>query len=527
VSPALTPAVYLTAVVLLGFAATLLRLPPLVGFLAAGFVLGACDVEHLGYVEVLGDLGVAVLLFTIGLKLDLRVLARREVIGTAVATTLVLGLASTALVGGLVACGLTADTVTPTGVACLGLALSFSSTVVVVKLLEERDDTRALYGRIAIGVLVVQDVLAVAYMTLAAGLTPSPWAAALVLLWPASRVLGRVLDRVSHGEMRTLFGIAMALLPGYLLFTLLGLDGDLGALLMGALLASHPAARELSASLFTIKELLLVSFFVSIGLDGSPGAGAVAVALALLGLLPLRALTYTVVVRVLGMRRRTCVLVGLAMTAYSEFALIVVAVAVRHGDLGEQWQAAACLALALSFVVSSVANRGPARLVRALTARIPHRCDHTLHPEEQPVDLAGVQTVVFGMGRVGRATYARLVADGESGVLGIDNDASKVERLGRAGLRVMEADATDQDFWERLDAVHATKAVLAMPEPGANLHVLEWLERSSFEGRVIAAARWDDEAAEMRRRGVDAVINAYDGLGAALAEAVEAVGARP
>ena len=174
-----------------------------------------------------------------------------------------------------------------------------------------------------------------------------------------------------------------------------------------------------------------------------------------------------------------------------------------------------------------MANRGPARLVRTLTARIPHRCDHTLHPEEQPVDLAGVQTVVFGMGRVGRATYTRLVADGESGVLGIDNDASKVERLGRAGLRVMEADATDQDFWERLDAVHATKAVLAMPEPGANLHVLEWLERSSFEGRVIAVARWDDEAAEMRRCGVDAVINAYDGLGAALAEAVETVGARP
>ena len=143
------------------------------------------------------------------------------------------------------------------------------------------------------------------------------------------------------------------------------------------------------------------------------------------------------------------------------------------------------------------------------------------------MDLAGVQTVVFGMGRVGRATYTRLVADGESGVLGIDNDASKVERLGRAGLRVMEADATDQDFWERLDAVHATKAVLAMPEPGANLHVLEWLERSSFEGRVIAVARWDDEAAEMRRCGVDAVINAYDGLGAALAEAVETVGARP
>ena len=132
-----------------------------------------------------------------------------------------------------------------------------------------------------------------------------------------------------------------------------------------------------------------------------------------------------------------------------------------------------------------------------------------------------MRTVVFGMGRVGRATYNRLYADGETGVLGIDSDASKVEALAERGFNILEADATDQEFWDRLDAVHATKAVLAMSDPGANVRILEWLNRSDFEGRVIAVATYDDEADALRRAGVDAVINLYDGLGDALARAVE------
>ena len=517
------PAIYLLAVVVLGFAATLLRLPPLVGFLAAGFVLGASDLPNLDFVQTLGDLGVAVLLFTIGLKLDPRVLARREVAGTAAIALVLLTTLSAALVVPLVLVGLWVDTVTPAGAVALCFALSFSSTVVVVKLLEDRDDAASLYGRIAIGVLVAQDIAAVAYMTFSSEEPPSPWALSLVALWPASGLFGKVLNRIDHREMRTLFGMSMALLPGYLLFDILGLDGDLGALIMGALLASHPAAKELSSALFTIKELLLVGFFLAIGMDGVPGAGAFVLAAALLLLLPVRALVYAVVVRLMRMRRRTSVMTGLAMTAYSEFALIVVSVAVRQKLLGGGWTAAVSLALALSFIASSIVNRRPAGLVRRMTGRIPHRPSSTLHPEERPLNLLGVRTVVFGMGRVGRATYNRLYADGETGVLGIDNDASKVETLAKQGYNILEADATDQEFWDRLDAVHTTKAVLAMSEPGANVRVLEWLNRSSFEGRVIAVAAFDDEAETMRRAGVDAVINMYDGLGDALAQAVEAL----
>ena len=333
----MVPAIYLLAVVVLGFTATILRLPPLVGFLLAGFILGASPVPNLEYVGVLGDLGVAVLLFTIGLKLDLRVLTRKEVTATALITMTVLSGLGSVIIGGLLLLGLQVDTVTPAGVAILGFALSFSSTVVVVKLLEERDDTGSLYGRIAIGVLVVQDIAAVLYMTLTSGQVPSLWALGLVLLWPASKVLGWVLDHIDHREMRTIFGISMALLPGYLLFDIVGIDGDLGALIMGALLASHPAAKELSGALFTIKELLLVGFFLAIGLDGVPGTGAFMLAAFLLLLLPLRGLVYTITVRIFGMRRRTSALAGLAMTAYSEFALIVVALCQLVVSRARRW----------------------------------------------------------------------------------------------------------------------------------------------------------------------------------------------
>lgn len=517
----MTPALYLLAVVVLGLAVTLLRLPPLVGFLAAGFVLNAAGVPHLGIVETFGDLGVAILLFMIGLKLDPRSLARKEVAGTAVATLLALTALGSAIIGGLVALGLRVDTISPAGIVVLGFALAFSSTVVVVKLLEDRNDAGSFYGRIAIGVLVVQDVAAVLYLTAITGETPSPWSVALVLLWPAARLFGRVLDRLDHREMRTLFGIAMALLPGHCLFELLRIDGDLGALLMGALLASHPASKELSSALFTTKELLLVGFFLTIGLHGVPGAGAFVLCAVLLALLPVRAVIYTLVVRMLRMRRRTSVMCGLAMTAYSEFALVVVAVSEDRHLLGRDWTSAVALALALSFVVSAIVNRRPAGLVRRLSGLLPHRAVHALHPEQQPLDLSDVRTVVFGMGRIGRATYTRLVADGESGVLGIDNDATKVEALAAQGYTVLEADATDQEFWERLDAVHATKAVLAMGEVGANVHVMEWLNRSTFDGQVLAVAGFDDEASTLLEAGVDAVVHMADGIGTALAEAVE------
>ncbi len=132
-----------------------------------------------------------ILLFTIGLKLDLRMLFRREVfLTTAINLAVILGL-TTGFLGLLSTIGvrmLMGEGGWQT-LALLGFALSFSSTVFVVQVLDERSESHSLYGRIAIGILVLQDVVAVAYLTaMSGGEPPSPWAFALVLLIP--RCLG-------------------------------------------------------------------------------------------------------------------------------------------------------------------------------------------------------------------------------------------------------------------------------------------------------------------------------------------------
>lgn len=173
--------------------------------------------------DVLADLGVTLLLFAICLKLDVRILLRREVWLTTSAhmvISIVLGSIALWLAGVAGAAMLSGQSMQT--IALLAFALSFSSTVFVVKVLEDRGESHALYGRVAVGILVMQDIIAVVFLTATSGHLPSPWALTLVGLWPLSRVLRTIWTRLGHGEMQSLFGIVMALVPGYALFTALG-----------------------------------------------------------------------------------------------------------------------------------------------------------------------------------------------------------------------------------------------------------------------------------------------------------------
>lgn len=224
-----TAATFLLVTTALGLGAHLFRLPPLVGFLVAGFVLHGAGFAEPVYLETVAELGVTLLLFGIGLKLDLRSLLRKEVWLTTFAHLLVSVAIAIGFLGALGGIGLSllADKDLGT-LALIGLALSFSSTVFVVKVLDGRSDQRALYGRIAIGVLIMQDLIAVAFVSVTADEPPSPWALALVLLVPGAWLLRKAWSRMGHGELQALFGIAVALGPGYALFDLVGLKGDLG-----------------------------------------------------------------------------------------------------------------------------------------------------------------------------------------------------------------------------------------------------------------------------------------------------------
>lgn len=512
--------VILVATLAAGLVAVQLRLPPLVGFLVAGFGLHAAGVPHLPAIDTLAELGVTLLLFGIGLRLNVRTLARREVWVTAAAhltaTTVV---ASTLLAGlALVGVGLATDAGWR-ALVLVGFALSFSSTVFVVKVLEERSAAQSTYGRTAIGILVIQDLAAVVFLTITQGELPSPWALLLVLLVPGAWLLRWTLGRLGHGEMQVLFGVVVALVPGFLLFETLGIKGDLGALVMGMLLAPHPRSGELSKMLFSVKELLLVGFFLSIGFTGLPSWENLAVAVLLVLLVPLKAAGFVLLLWWQGMRHRTSTLTGLSLANYSEFGLIVVAVAASANLVDDEWLVVLATAVALSFLLATGVN-GPGGTVSTwLCTRLPEQDPARLHVDDRPIDVGHARAVVLGMGRVGRAAYEQLEDVYGLTVVGVDNDASRVAPLRRAGFDAIVGDATDPGFWSRLTRTGEVElAILAMPFHGANLKAMEKLDDSDFAGTVAVVAQYDDEMAQAHERGAHTVFQLYDGAGVALAD---------
>ena len=286
-------ALLLAIAFLFGLLAQRLRLPPLVGFLIAGFVLQAMGKTGGPALESMANLGVTLMLFGIGVKLRLRTLARPEIwAGASLHVCLVLLFFTPVIlvIGHLVthATGLDWQTV-----LLIAFALSFSSTVYAVKSLNESGDMGAMHGRIAIGILIMQDLIAVLFLTSSTGKLPTLWAIPLLALLLGGRKWIRgLIGRSGHGEMIALCGLFLALVVGAEGFTVVGLKADLGALFIGVLVGSHPKAKELGKSLSGLTDLLLIGFFLQIGLQGSLSLQALLWALLFILLLPLKSIGF-------------------------------------------------------------------------------------------------------------------------------------------------------------------------------------------------------------------------------------------
>jgi predicted Kef-type K+ transport protein len=505
---------------ILGFLAKRLDQPPLLGFIAAGFLLELLGFRPDASLNELADVGVLLLLFTIGLKLDVRSVVRPEVW----AVTALHLLASIALVSVLVM-GLAMLSLGPfagldwQAAALIGLALSFSSTVFAVKLLEERDDAAALYGRVAVGILVVQDLIAVGFLAASSQALPSPWAFALVALIPLRPLFHRILSDSGHGEMLTLAGLAAAL-GGAGLFYALGLKADLGALVAGVLLGGHAKSQELSKSLYGLKDVFLIGFFLSVGLTGLPTWENVGVAVLLLVLLPFKGGLFFLLGSRFRLRTRTSLLVGSALTQFSEFGLIVGAVAVKRGWLDSSWLVTFALCLAFSFLASSPLNRRVFDLYHRFRSQLNRVESRTRVPEEEPVDATGAQVLIFGMGRVGTGAYDELVQTCGYEIVGFDIDERVLDEHRQAGRVVRLASATDVDLWDRLhvDREQVIMVLLALSSVSENHIAIEQLRQAGFHGFVAAAAAYDDDVEKLKATGADAALNLLAEAGTGFAD---------
>ncbi len=487
-------------------------LPALIGYLAAGFVLHELEVGSGELLARLSEIGITLLLFTIGLKLQPKGLLQTKVWGTTLIHMAAMQLFFMVVLyaAGALLPGLGLDL---TGVLVIAFALTFSSTVFVIQIMQERGEMSSRHANLAIGVLIIQDLAAVIFLAAADGKLPDLTALALLVLILLRPLILRLLTLAGHGELFTLCGLALAL-GGSALFELVNIKGDLGVLIIGVMLANSQKAKELARNLLYFKDLFLVGFFLSIGLGGWPTTEIMVLAVVLGALSLLKPLLYFPLMTRFHTTPRTATLASATLSNFSEFGLIVVAVAASTGWVDQQWSAGISLAIAVSFVLASPINTHAHGFYRRYRDRLQRFESH--HVRGTHPDTSSVKVLVLGMGNIGTGAYDAIAEQYGNQVLGIDDNDRKLEKHRRQHRRVEAADASDPDFWLRLDLEQIELVMLALTNHQENILVAKMLQELDYHGKTAAVVRFSEESEELAHFGISA-FNLYAQAGAGFA----------
>jgi Kef-type K+ transport system membrane component KefB len=536
--------IFLEVATVLGLAAAvglfgmLLRQPLIVSFMAVGIVAGPGLlglVEDTAYIALLAEIGVAVLLFVVGLKLDVTMVRTLGVVALATGLGQVV---FTSAFGFLICLALGMDVMASAYVA---VALTFSSTIIIVKLLSDKREVDSLHGRIALGFLIVQDIAVVVAMialstlgvgaqmeggqTLGYTLLRVIGGGALLLLVVGLfiRFLAERLMRVvaKAPELMVTFAIAWAV--GLAVVTdALGFGKEVGGLLAGVAFASTSFREAVASRLGPLRDFLLLFFFVGLGLQldlSLLGAQVPSALLLSLFVLVGNPLIVLVIMGVMGYRKRTGFLAGLTVAQISEFSLIFMAMGLTLGHVSPESMGLVTLVGMITITLSTYMILYSQKLygwveplLGVFERRIPHR-------EEIPgagVDETGrYDVVMIGMGRYGTALRHGLEAHGMR-VIGVDADPEVVRRAVAAKQPALFGDASDPGLIAELPLEGARWAVIAIPPAPPSLDhadprhsLLHALRSHPADLRLAVIARDEREAAVLRDMGANVVLEPF------------------
>jgi glutathione-regulated potassium-efflux system ancillary protein KefC len=514
---------WIVAAFVFGAASSRIGLPPLVGYLIAGFVLNSFGVEGSETLGKIADAGVTLLLFSIGLKLKLKSLAKLEVCAGATIHMFITVAVFGTGIWILSVSGMPHFHLLSWQTAILiAFALSFSSTVFAVKVLEEKKETPSRHATAAIGILIMQDIIAVVFLAVSARNLPSPWAVVLVAsLFIIRPLLTRFLVRCGHGELLMLFGILMTT-AGYSSFEMVKLKGDLGALVFGMLLATHPKAGELADRLLSFKDLFLVGFFLNIGISGSPTPTGLVIALLVALAVPFKAVLFFGILTRFKLRARTSMLASLSLANYSEFGLIVGSIGVAMGWMSGDWLVIIAVALSITFILAAPLNSASHIIYARISGRLKSFETAKRLPEDKPIETGDAEVVIIGMGGVGTSAFDEMRRRYGDVVIGMDFCAETVEQHRKLGRNVVYGDAEDSDFWERVEPAKSrvNLVMLTLPDPKASIFAIRQMAQRGYQGQTTASVRYEDEITILKEVGINAAYSLYEEAGVGFADHV-------
>ncbi|MDP1786867.1 cation:proton antiporter [Nitrosomonas sp.] len=502
-----------------------LRQPVLIAYIVIGIVAGPAVlgvVTAHDQIDLLAQVGVAVLLFVVGLKLELQHI--RHIGPVALATGLG-QLAFTIVIGFLIILAMGKGWVEALYVA---VALTFSSTIIIVKLLSDKREIDSLHGRIAVGFLIVQDLAVVIAMmvmsamrgdggegsllALAGSLSLRLGIAVIGMYLLMRYVLPRVVDRMARSqELLLIFAIAwgtgLAALGEWA-----GFSKEAGAFLAGFSLASTHYRDAINARVTGIRDFLLLFFFIDLGakLDFSTLGGEIwpAVVLSLFVLIG-NPLIVMAIMGYMGYRRRTGFLCGLTVAQISEFSIIFVAMGISLGHIDNGALGLTTLVglvtIALSTYMILYSHPLYERLAPWLVIFERKRPFRELAVATERHDLREVDVIVFGLGRYG-SRLALGLKKAELKVLGVEFDPEVVRSLRRQGLPVRYGDGIASEFLESLPLKDTRWVVSTLPDMASNRDLLRGLRELHFAGEVAVVAREELDGAPLEKLGVPVIL---------------------
>jgi len=508
----------------LGGVAVRLRQPLILAFVAVGIAVSPSALGWIGaheQVELFAKLGISLLLFVVGLKLDILLIRS---LGVVAVTAGIAQIALSAALGyGLAA----ALGIAPVAALYVAVALTFSSTIIVVKLLSDKREIDSLHGRIAVGILIVQDIAIVLVMIgltavgAAAGAAGSAFTALIAVLLKGAVLLGvlgllarYVLPTLLHqlarsSELLVLAGIAWAVALAAL-GDYLGFSKEVGAFLAGVSIASTHYREAISARLVSLRDFLLLFFFVSLGLQLDIqllGAKLLAAIVLSVFVLIAKPLIVMILMGVLGYRKRTGFLTGVTLAQISEFSFILGALGVTVGHIDRDTLGLITVVGLATIALSSYSILYAHPLYEWLAPRLDVFERKVAH-REQNIDAQAhplaADVILFGLGRFGGNLARHLRGRGMS-VLGVDFDPQAVRAWHREGLPAQYGDAEDPEFAATLPLAQARWVISTAPQRDVSLALLHGLKTHGYRGRTALTTHSETDAELLRQKGASVV----------------------
>jgi len=533
-------AALLLAAATVGALSIWLRQPLILGYIFVGILVGPSMfgwVTSRDQVDLLARMGIAMLLFVVGLKLDLHLIRTLGPVALATGLGQVL---FTSVIGYFLALLLGLN---PVAAIYVAVALTFSSTIIIVKLLSDKREIDTLHGRIAVGFLIVQDIVVVLVMI---GLSAYGMAGAsnelgrtlLLLLLKGVGLLAGIgllmryllpwlLHQLARSlELLMLFSIAWAVFLA-ILGDSLGFSKEVGAFLAGISLASTRYREAIGARLISLRDFLLLFFFIDLGaqLDlGTLGAQIrPAIALSLFVLIG-NPLIVMVIMGVMGYRRRTGFLAGLTVAQISEFSLILGALGITLGHIDKEVLGLITMVGLMTIGLSTylilyshpLYNR-VARWLKIFERKIPRR----EMDGEAIRRFPALDVILFGLGRYG-SNVARHLRERGLNVLGVDFNSATVAEWQKQGFQGFYGDAEDPEYPGTLPLSQAHWVVSTIPQRDVNLALLDALHHYGFSGKKAVTAHSSRDVEILRESGADLILSPFAD---AAKEAAEILGA--